>query len=662
MFDLLAAIQEIEPTAIPLVAIMLSSVAMYLVGIILPCSPCCNSNPCELCTEGQLPDTVTVSLSGYIDSEVQGPYLTSLSFDATFGSGAEGRLSAPSGHADAGPVESVEITGGGGGYARIARVAPTITAHFDGGGSGGSLGVTLTETAYDGRSAWLVASLDIDDGGSGYPAEGAITFDISDDDTEVLSAIASYTCSRAEPTVSLAVSGTGTSASLSPLLTYYAPEKIWYVSGATVLNGGSGYTIGDSVLLTVVDGDNAGVPFAMTVTVDGGGAVTGVVVDSPYPYYPPWNRGSYYLNTGVIDAVTLLDGGVYYSEDLDGPGEVADVVVSVTQLGPTAGIADGAELSAVIDDDVSSPTFGQITGATINAGGDGYLAWAYRVESCCEDYYNGLSVVLKRQESNRCLYAHGICGTYCESVISMEYFGPSIPPVVGVGYRGGPFVGLQNSCDVTLTSTTTVEDCGVISFTAQNDNGVTATVAGGGEYDIENEADNGTGRCMTCCRAQGSDPPDEIEVEVVEKMHGADPNVWTNPSGIEGDEPPVFVLTQGAPLNMFSFPGYSDRDCGVHWAGGLPNGYRVAVWIQQCADPLAEDCDHCWKKCQTRAAVQTIYNCSGTTNPDRGSSPACISCEDGPTCAPASGDYLITEGVLSSPGFCLLQVVKVTVL
>ena len=80
MFDLLAAIQEIEPTAIPLVAIMLSSVAMYLVGIILPCSPCCT---CTLCTEGALPETLTVTFDN--ESHGNGLHTTSGKSSTDFG-------------------------------------------------------------------------------------------------------------------------------------------------------------------------------------------------------------------------------------------------------------------------------------------------------------------------------------------------------------------------------------------------------------------------------------------------------------------------------------------------------------------------------------------------------------------------------------------------
>lgn len=61
---ILAAIQQVEPTAIPLVAIMLSSVAMYAIGILLPCGKCCVCR-CDQCEQGDLPDTLTVTFSGF---------------------------------------------------------------------------------------------------------------------------------------------------------------------------------------------------------------------------------------------------------------------------------------------------------------------------------------------------------------------------------------------------------------------------------------------------------------------------------------------------------------------------------------------------------------------------------------------------------------------
>jgi autotransporter-associated beta strand protein len=71
----------------------------------------------------------------------------------------------------------------------------------------------------------------------------------------------------------------------------------------------------------------------------------------------------------VIDAI-LRTGGSGYARVVDGEVEVATVTVTV--------VADGGTpptISATIDDDPESETFGQITELTIDAPGDGYGQW-----------------------------------------------------------------------------------------------------------------------------------------------------------------------------------------------------------------------------------------------------------------------------------------------
>ena len=61
-----AAIQSAEPTALILWSLLAFAAGMYPVGLMLgsTCSPCCGT-PCTQCTQGSLPDTVTVTLSGF---------------------------------------------------------------------------------------------------------------------------------------------------------------------------------------------------------------------------------------------------------------------------------------------------------------------------------------------------------------------------------------------------------------------------------------------------------------------------------------------------------------------------------------------------------------------------------------------------------------------
>ena len=89
------------------------------------------------------------------------------------------------------------------------------------------------------------------------------------------------------------------------------------------------------------------------------------------------------------------------------------------------------------------------------------------------------------------------------------------------------------------------------------------------------------------------------------------------------------------------------------WIGGIPGGPKVGVTISKCADPLAEDCDYCWKKCQTTAFVRygTPFDAGCTLV---FSSDACIGCTDstdGGICAPLAGTY-VCDNIYNPSGYC----------
>lgn len=644
MLDLLAAIVAADPPSLLAWLVLAFAAGMYPVGIMLgsSCSPCCNSNPCTQCTDGSLPDTVTVSISGYVDGQVQGPDLASLAFTSNFGSGAAGKVTAPGG--TPGPITAVSITSGGEGYARIARVQPTISASGSG-GTGATFSVSLNQISYEDRPAWEVSSLTITSGGSGYPAVGSVSFSAATGDTEIQAAFASFYCGRTAPTVTASVSGSGSGATLSASLSSavgWDGRTYWYVDGISITSGGSGYSEYDSVSVTVSDGEGYGA-YAEVTSVDGSGAITGIAVY--------WG-GEYFKSNGVIESVELYGGGIYYRDDASLPAEKATVSVSVIQTRTTAAVASGAVLVAVIDDNTASQAFGQITGATITSGGNHYLAWAYRNAKCCEDYWNGMSVVLKRGKDSTgadapCVYTHSMCGTACGASVNVAYRGPNLSPFVHINTDAG--------CRAEfMTTPTLISNCDEFSFTATHPSGVTAEVSSGGSYDATFKADNGTGRCSPCCRAD-EDPPGEIEAQVSEK-NALSPDEWGAPSSMQ--DIPTVVLRKGVDgtLDEGSYFGY----CSQRWGGSLPNGYKVVVWIDKCDSYDGIDCDHCWKKCETRARVQTIFNCTGTTNPDRGNSPSCENCQESPMCAPATGDYDITESVLGG-GLCNVSAIRVSV-
>ena len=171
MFELVSAIASVDPPSFAVGLVWLFAVGMYPIGIMLgsSCSPCCAPPPpCTLCTEGELPDTVTVTFDGLTD-KTPGPDLISVGFSACFGGGASAQVTAPGGDPDTdkGPISAVTLTSGGSGYAKLGRVLPTVTAS-GGSGSGATLTPSLTSSNDAcGIPRWSVSSVSVS-GGTGY--------------------------------------------------------------------------------------------------------------------------------------------------------------------------------------------------------------------------------------------------------------------------------------------------------------------------------------------------------------------------------------------------------------------------------------------------------------------------------------------------------------
>lgn len=626
MLDLLAAIQSADPPSLVLWSLFVFAAGMYPIGFMLgsTCSPCCNQNPCSLCTTGSLPDTVTVTFDGFTD-QTPGPDLIALSFSACFGGGASARVTAPGGDPDTdkGPISAVSLTSAGSGYAKLGRVAPTLTVSGGSGtgatftptltssndacgvpswtissvavkdGTGYVDGETLTVTIAEGDTeataasviinttitqptltasvatgsgavlsvtlgensgsppTWYVASVSVLDGGSGYTDWDYVEF--SSDGVPFAEATAYILTGRQAPTLSGGVSGTGSGAALTPTLTqftdYYTGLPYWSVTGFNIADGGAGYSELDPVFITVDDGiDDSWYPFsAFVASVDENGAITDIWIDVGGSFYKSdgviqsvvLTYGGMYggSDNGVPASVTVQNGGGYYREDASEPPYVADITISITQTAPSDGA--GAEITATVDDDTSSPTFGRITGLTIEDGGADYLAWKWISNACCGWQLNGMPIVLKRGGEDRspCRYWHRICGGWRSEMIgqvmrrsngvmgiAVDYNGPSAPPTVSIIYTGvirpdstgsddiGP------ACAVTMTAAEPIANCDSFSFSAENIHGVTATVSPGGDYDANFKGKHGSAsvpytRCTQCC--QGADDiPQEIEVYV----------------------------------------------------------------------------------------------------------------------------------------------------
>lgn len=620
---MLELIATVDPFAAMLGGLWLFAAGLFPAGIMLgsSCSRCC----CPQCDS----DTITVTLSGSWEPTESVPAL-SLSFSSDFGSGAAGVVTESG---SPGPITAVSLTGGGSGYARIARVTPDITATADGGGSGGTLSVSLTETEHEGRKAWQVASIGVTSGGSGYPSSGDVTFSIGANDTEIYAASAFYRCGRTIPSVSLSVGGTGTGASLTATLTHYAPDDFWYVSSVTVDDGGSGYTAGDPVTLTIDNGEDAGVAFAMTVAVDGSGAVTGVVVDDPYGTTPWWNRGGYFVNTGEIASVTIGGSGLYYGEDPDS-AEVATVTVGVVEnpACPRPVLGSGAVITATIDDESSSPTYGQIVGLEIENGGDDYLANIVR-PNCCGAFFNGKSYVLRRSDHDPCEYRAPIsvheassvanCGGCGEEAVVVFSGGSASAYAAAAGLGYGRMDGCFFGADP-VTAEPFTDPC---EMTFTNDNGVAIEVTRGGEY-VEAEPHT----CGRCCRDSETPPPDEIEVE-----YSTAPALgYVEGAEVEWGEPVPLVLSRSTfPFDPNVFWNPCDAGYRIRYAD-----HEIQIQMNTCENPCApEGCDTC-SGCEPVLLIGTPFSLFGGNETAIAASSRCQLCSDTAFCSPPPGTYI----------------------
>ena len=713
MLELLAAIQSVDPPSLVLWGLFAFAAGMYPVGFMLgsSCSPCCNA--CDACTQGSMPDTVTVTFNGFTD-KTPGPDLITLAFSSCFGGGASARVTAPGGDPDTdkGPITGVTLTNGGSGYAKLGRVAPTLTisggtgtgatftptltstndacgiptwklssvsvkdgsGYIDGesltitvaegdteaqtatavvnttrtqptlsasigGGTGATFTVTTSEN-FGTPTTWGVASVAVTNGGSGYLDGGAMTFSGGGDLVVAEEAQAYIVTVRSEPSLIGSVSSSGNGASITPTLTEYTGwdgRPYWSVTGFAIANGGTGYAENDPVEVAVSDGTAS--PWAWfsayVSSVDQDGAILAITIDYGGEYWKDtgviqsvevWYGGAYFDDDGVPTGVTVTGGGQYYREDASEPPYVAEVTVSVaSQAMPSNGT--GATFTATVDESPDSPDFGKITSIAVANGGTGYLAWKWINSKCCGDYYNGMAIVLQR---SGCLYSHNMCGVGNlrggVGRITLEYFGPSVPPVLRLASEGG-FDVASGACNAVLTAGGNVADCGNwsdVSFSASG--GRTATVEAGGEYDASFRNPGGPA-CFICCKGE-EEIPQQLEISITDNRQ----------SKYGGDVSGAYVLTRGAITggNPNVSPILISLD--FNFSAVLEQVFRtIRVTMIPCSLQNSSgfhpdgECDSCHKECRVVGSV--VFGAGGSVG--YFSDTSCASCESTPLCSPS---------------------------
>lgn len=645
-------------------------------------------------------DTVASSASATIETQASEPTLTA---SVSGGTGAELEVTILESvmYPDRWLIDEIAVSEGGNGYTdgtevtiesiegdveqeaayaiiQTTRVEPTVALEFGllTNGSGAALTPVLNELSdFDSRPYWVVDSITVNDGGSGYEQDEAVLA-IATDGYAAYGITATANVDNEEPTISANPGGTGgTGGTLTATLSQSG--DVWQISSITVNSSGSGYTQGAPVVVTVSEGTEISAADA-TLNVDGTGAITSVtiadggeyaivgviqsvtvtdggffykdsgVIESVIVFY----GGYYYHDDGIITAVSLTDGGQFYREDPSESPYVSGVTVQLFQTEPSDGV--GATFTATVDDDTASETFGQIVGIEIDNAGDDYLAWEWENTKCCQEFYGGKSFVLQRgtgSDYSPCIYRHDFCGvgnlTGAPGRLTIEYLGPGSPPTVTLLSElsgSGDASGTPDSeiCNTTFNAPSAITNCSEFSFVATSSAGSTATVEAGGEYDATDGYEFGAGSCFICCKGTGQ-LPEEVEVSFV----GQDTNAFDGNYVLARDE------------------GYDDGSQRV-WLASFddPNNvwFNLLIRLRLCATqtkfafgprtlPSEDECDECHESCSTDAVILyqgVLPGLGGFIIPvsslESDPQPSCDDvCEPTPLCGPTPGAYVIDD-------------------
>ena len=186
MIDALLATVS-DPFQAMMSVVFLFALGMYPVGLMLgsSCSACCEENPCTLCEEGSLPDTITVTFDN-LPNQTRSQDLLRVGFSSCFGSGATARILDPGGDPDSagGPIASVSLTSGGSGYAKFARVEPELSVS-SAGNNDAEFSFSFTQTDDScGIPTWGVAGVTVTKAGTGYTNNTPVTFTANEGTTQ----------------------------------------------------------------------------------------------------------------------------------------------------------------------------------------------------------------------------------------------------------------------------------------------------------------------------------------------------------------------------------------------------------------------------------------------------------------------------------------------
>jgi hypothetical protein len=246
---------------------------------------------------------------------------------------------------------------------------------------------------------------------------------------------------------------------------------------------------------------------------------------------------------------------------------------------------------------------------------------------CCGDYYNGLSVVVKRLNygsGNACRYSHRLCGVGNirgnVGQIEVVYNGPTTPPtVVLTSELANTADPVSSACNAVFTASGNVTNCSDwsgVSFSASG--GATATVSAGGEYDPLFRNPGGLS-CFICCKGD-EEVPTEIEVQLLDKRQNP-------PVSLSGTYVMNGSIRASGPT--------SDRLVTLVYSGGAPQAVVTIAFIPCSLQsptsflPYADGCDYCHSRCRI---VGGINLGAGGTEAYYSDWSVCGGCEQTPLC------------------------------
>lgn len=285
------------------------------------------------------------------------------------------------------------------------RSEPTLTASATQ-GSGASLDISY-EVSGSWPYSWAVSSISVNDGGSGYRNESAVTLSLGEDDVQQSQAVAAIATTTGEPTLTAsAAGGTGAEFSIGYKESLLFPG--WYsVSSVSVTSGGSGYQYGQAVTFSTGSGDFLKPPYLPAAAT----ARTGRLTPTAWSVTDLTDAGAgaelsfttaEFTSGGLkwfrLDSASIAGGGSGYAVDDYFEVDAADGVTSLSAAIVVTSVSGAGAVQGVAIDDGGRffKDDGVIESVEVNNGGvyqsdDGVVA-SVAVSSGGAYYKQGSSI------------------------------------------------------------------------------------------------------------------------------------------------------------------------------------------------------------------------------------------------------------------------------